>query len=82
VETEAKEKSITTLPPKDTLYIFESYRIFKVGGIASPCDTMECPGVQIPHALTSIFQDKGQKNPLIKNEGGFRRLPSTFIRGT
>jgi hypothetical protein len=31
------------LKPTDLFYLFESSKIFKVGGIASPCATIEWP---------------------------------------
>ena len=37
---EAQGETTVTLSPKDTLYRFEFYRIFKVGGIASPYATI------------------------------------------
>ncbi len=38
---EAQGEAIISLSPKDILYLFEFYRIFKVGGIASPYATIE-----------------------------------------
>ena len=42
---EAQGETTITLSPKDTLYLFEFYRIFKVGGITSPYATIEWLGV-------------------------------------
>jgi hypothetical protein len=67
---EAQGQSLITLHPIDVLSLFEFYRLFKVGRIASPYATIEWPGVEIPRALTPILQDKGIKIPLI-NEGEF-----------
>ena len=58
---EAQGESTISLSPADALYLFEFYKIFKVGGIASPYATIEWPGVQIPQALIAILQDKGIK---------------------
>ena len=38
---EAQGETVISLSPTDTLYLFEFYRIFKVGGIASPYATIE-----------------------------------------
>ena len=70
--SEAKGETIITFPPKDTLYLLELYKIFKVGGIASPYATIEWPGVHIPQALTAILQDKGLNITLINNDGEYQ----------
>ena len=51
--------------------MFEFYRLFKVGGIASPYATIEWPGVQIPLALTAILQNKELNITLINNNGEY-----------
>ena len=70
--TKAQGGSVITLSQIDTLSLFEFYRIFKVGEIASPYATIEWPRVQIPQALTTILQDKAIKITLINNEGEFQ----------
>jgi hypothetical protein len=42
-----------------TLYLFEFYKIVKIGGIHSPYACIEWPGVQIPHAILSLLEEKG-----------------------
>jgi hypothetical protein len=68
---EAQGKTKITLSPKNTLYLFEFHRIFKVGGITSPYATIEMLGVHIPQAITAILQDKGLKITLINNDGEY-----------
>jgi hypothetical protein len=75
VAAEAQGETIISLSPKDTRYLFEFYRIFKVGGIASPYATIEWPGVQIPHALMAILQNKGINITLINNDGEYHEAP-------
>ena len=53
--------------------------MFKVGGIASPYATIEWPGVQIPHALTAILQDKGINITLNINDGEHQEIPIFFF---
>jgi len=76
---EAQGETIISLPFKDTLYLLEFYRIFKVGGIASPYATIEWLGVQIPHALTAILQNKGLNITLINNDGEYQEAPIYFF---
>ena len=75
---EAQGETTITLSRKDTIYLFEFYRIFKVGGIASPFATIEWPGVQIPQAITAILQDKGINITLINNDGAYQETPIYF----
>ena len=75
---ESQGETKISLSSADTLYLFEFYMIFKVGGISSPYATIEWPRVQIPQALTSILQDKGIKISLINNEGKFQEAPIYF----
>jgi hypothetical protein len=70
---------IISLFPTDTLNLFEIYRIVKVGGIMSPYATIKWPGIQIPHALAAILQDKGMNITLINNEGEFQEAPIYFF---
>ena len=43
----------------NTLYIFEFYKIVKIGGIHSPYACIEWPGIQIPQAILSLLEEKG-----------------------
>ncbi len=76
---EAQGETTITLSPKDTLYLVEFYRIFKVGGIASPYATIEWPCVQIPQAITAILQDKGLNINLVNNDGEYHEAPIYFF---
>ena len=67
----AEGETIISLSLTDTLYMFEFYRIFKVGGVASPYATIEWPGIQISQTLTAILHDKGINITLINNDGEF-----------
>ena len=42
-----------------TLYLFEFYKIVKIGGINSPYASIEWPGIQIPQAILSLLDEKG-----------------------
>jgi hypothetical protein len=76
---EAQGETIISLSFKETLYLLEFCRIFKVGGIASPHATIEGPGVQIQQALTAIFQSKGVNITLINNDGEYQEAPIYFF---
>ena len=43
----------------DLLYLFEYYKITKVGGANSPCVWAEWPGIQIPQSILSLLDRKG-----------------------
>jgi hypothetical protein len=77
--SEAKGETIITFPPKDTLYLFEFYIIFKAGGIASPYATFEWPCVHIQQALAAILQDKGLDITLINNDGKYKEAAIYFF---
>jgi len=55
VTIDADNDEAITLSPSDILYLFESNKIIKVGGISSSYASMEWPWVQIPQALTTIL---------------------------
>ena len=38
--------------------VLEYSRIYKVGGVTFPCACMEWPGIQIPHALIILREDR------------------------
>ena len=38
-----------------TLYLFEFYKIVKIGGIRSPYACIEWPGIQIPQTILSLL---------------------------
>jgi hypothetical protein len=78
---EAQGESTISLSSADTLYLFEFYMIFKVGGTASPYATIEWPGVQIPQALTTILKDKGIKSHSLTTRENSKRPPYTFTKG-
>ncbi len=40
-----------------TLYIFEFYKIVKIGGIHSPYACIEWHGIQIPQAILSLLEE-------------------------
>ena len=73
-------ETVILLSLTDTLYLFEFYRICKVGGIASPYAKIEWPGVQIPQALTAILQGKAYTSSVSTTMENFRRHPSTSTR--
>ncbi len=41
------------------LYLFEFYKILKIGGIHSPYACIEWQGIQIPQAILSLLDEKG-----------------------
>ena len=43
----------------DLLYLFEYYKITKIGGANSPYACVEWPGIQIPLAIMSLLNRKG-----------------------
>ena len=51
----------------ELLYLFEFYRINKIGGTASPYVNIEGPGIQIPLAITTLLHDKGLNFPFIND---------------
>jgi hypothetical protein len=42
-----------------TLYLFEFYKIVKIGGINNPYACIEWHGIQIPQAILSLLDEKG-----------------------
>ena len=42
-----------------TLYLFEFYKIVKIGDINSPYACIEWPGIQIPQTILSVLEEKG-----------------------
>ncbi len=67
-----------TMGPTNLMYLFEFSRIHKVGGIASPYASIEWLGVQTPHALSAILQDRGIIISLLNNEGEHQHAPIYF----
>jgi hypothetical protein len=41
------------------LYLFEFYKIVKIGGTNSPYACIEWPRIQIPQAILSLLDEKG-----------------------
>ena len=65
------DATIVELHSPELMYLFEFYRIFKIGGTTSPYVSIEWPWIQIPMAIKSLLQDKGLIFPFINdnNEG-------------
>ena len=42
-----------------TLYLFEFFKIVKIGGSNNPYACIEWPGIQIPQAILSLLEEKG-----------------------
>ena len=55
----AGEGHTSKLDPRFLLYLFEYYRISKIGGANNPYACAEWPGVQIPQAILSLLDRKG-----------------------
>jgi hypothetical protein len=51
----------------ELLYLFEFYRINKIGGTVSPYVSIENHGIQIPLAITILIHDKGLTFPFIND---------------
>ena len=49
----------TALDTLHTLYLFEFYKIVKIGCDHSPYACIEWPGIQIPQAILSMLEEKG-----------------------
>ena len=54
----AGEGHIEEMDHHDLLYLFEYYRINKIGGTNSPYACAEWPGIQIPQAILSMLDRK------------------------
>ena len=54
----AGERHYVELNPQHTLYLFEYYKISKVGGPNTPYACMQWPGIQIPQAIISMLDNK------------------------
>ncbi len=51
----AKDNHYAALNTFHTLYLFEFYKIVKIGGINIPCACIEWPRIQIPQAVLSVL---------------------------
>jgi hypothetical protein len=49
------------------LYLFEFYKIVKIGGINNSCACIEWLGIQIPHAILSLLDEKGLRFTFYNN---------------
>ena len=50
------------------LYLFEFYKIVKIGGINSPYECIEWLGIQIPQAILSMLDEKGLRFTFYNNK--------------
>ena len=55
----AGEGHIALMAIYDLLYLFEYYKIAKIGGANSPYACAEWPGIQIPQTILSLLNNKG-----------------------
>jgi len=55
------------LQSPELLYLFEFYKISKIGGTISPYVNIEWLGIQIPTAITSLLEDTGLNFPFIND---------------
>ena len=66
----AGDRHYVELGPQHTLYLFEYYKISKVGGANSPYACMQWPGIQIPQAIINLLDTKDLRVNLIDDNGG------------
>jgi len=57
----ARDSQPAELEPRHTLYLFEFFKIHKIGGINSPYIRMKWPWIHIPQASLNIVDNKGLK---------------------
>jgi hypothetical protein len=50
------------------LYLFEFYKIVKIGGTNNPFTCIEWPGIQIPQAILSLLDEKGLRFTFYDNK--------------
>jgi hypothetical protein len=55
------------LHSSELLYLFELYRINKIGDTASPYVNIEWPGIQIPLSITTLLHDKILNFPFLND---------------
>ncbi len=58
------------MDPQHLLYLFEYYKISKVGGANKPYACMQWPGIQIPQAIINLLDTKDLLVNFIEDNGG------------
>jgi len=69
----AGERHFVELDSQHTLYIFEYYKISKVGGANIPYACMQWPGILIPHAIINPLDTKNLLVDFIDDNGGTKQ---------
>ena len=59
------------MDPQIMLYLMESYKIVKIGGINCPFASMEWPGIQIPQAILSLLDTQGITYHFLDDKGAW-----------
>ena len=64
----ARDEHYVDLDALHVLYLFEFYKIVKIGGINSPYTCIDWPGIQIPQAIISLIEVKGLRFTFYNNK--------------
>ena len=68
-QANSQNNKYVLLPRPSLLHILEYPRIYKVGDPPGPYDSMEWPGIRIPHALLTLLDNKPRLCPFPQDEG-------------
>jgi hypothetical protein len=66
----ACDRHYVELSPHHHFYFFEYYKINKVGGANNPYESMQWPGIHIPHAIINLLDAKDLLVNFIGDNGG------------
>jgi hypothetical protein len=72
----ARDRDNAKLDALHTFYLFEFYKIVKIGGIKNHCACIEWPGIQISWAILICGQ-----TPILESHCRYKNNPTAAARG-